>query len=101
MVLANCCMPLRWVGGTKVAVGRRRPPWLKRVSALGRQTNLKESSESKELAELRLQVLVVVVTSDACEPKKEIKRLKGDLQSEGLQGALLVLICPMTTPRLS
>jgi hypothetical protein len=32
MVLADCCMPLRWVGGTKVAVGQRRPPWLKRVS---------------------------------------------------------------------
>ncbi len=43
---------------------------------LGRQANLKESSKSKELAELRLQVLVVVVTSDACESKKEIIRLR-------------------------
>ena len=65
------------------------------------QANLKESSKSKELAELRLQVLVVVITSDACESKKEIMRLKSDLQSEGPQGVLLVLICPMTTPRLS
>jgi hypothetical protein len=56
---------------------------------------------SKELAELRLQVLVVVIASDACESKKEIMRLKSDPQSEGLQGVLLVLICPMTTPRLS
>ncbi len=68
---------------------------------LGRQANLKESSESKELAELRLQVLVVVKTSDACESKKEVMRLKNDLQSEGPQGVLLVLIHPMTTPRLS
>ncbi len=68
---------------------------------LGRQANLKESSKSKELAELRLQVLVVVKMSDACESKKEIMRLKSDLQIEGPQGVLLVLICPMTTPRLS
>ncbi len=68
---------------------------------LGRQANLKESSKSKELAELRLQVLVVVKTSDACESKEEIMRLKSDLQSEGPQGVLLVLICPMTAPRLS
>jgi hypothetical protein len=40
------------------------------------QANLKESSESKELAEMRLQVLVVVITSDACESKKEIMRLR-------------------------
>ncbi len=71
------------------------------VPDLGHQANLKESSESKELAELRLQVLVVVITSDACESKKEIMRLKSDLQSEGPQGVLLVLICPMKTPRLS
>jgi hypothetical protein len=31
-----------------------------------------ESNVSKELAELRLQVLVVVMTSDACEFKKEV-----------------------------
>jgi hypothetical protein len=43
---------------------------------LGRQPNLKESSESKELAELRLQVLVVVIANDACESKKEIMRLR-------------------------
>ncbi len=46
------------------------------VAVLGRQANLKESSKSKELAELRLQVLVVVITSDACESKKEIMRLR-------------------------
>jgi hypothetical protein len=40
------------------------------VCVLGRQANLKESSKSKELAELRLQVLVVFITSDACESKK-------------------------------
>jgi hypothetical protein len=50
---------------------------------------------------MKLQVLVVVITSDACESKKEIMRLKSDLQSEGTRGVLLVLICPMTTPRLS
>jgi hypothetical protein len=43
---------------------------------LGCQANLKESSESKELAELRLQVLVVVIANDACESKKEIMRLR-------------------------
>jgi hypothetical protein len=43
---------------------------------LGHQAKLRESSESKELAELRLQVLVVVITSDACESKKEIMRLR-------------------------
>ncbi len=43
---------------------------------LGRQANLKESSKSKELAEMRLQVLVVVITSDASESKKEIMRLR-------------------------
>jgi hypothetical protein len=43
---------------------------------LGHHTNLKESSKSKELAEMRLQVLVVVITSDACESKKEIMRLR-------------------------
>jgi hypothetical protein len=37
---------------------------------LGHQANLKEPSKSKELAEMRLQVLVVVITSDACESKK-------------------------------
>ncbi len=42
---------------------------------LGRQANLRESSESKELAELRRQVLVVVKANDACESKKEIMRL--------------------------
>jgi hypothetical protein len=34
--------------------------------------HLKESSKSKELAELRPQVLVVVIMSDACESKKKI-----------------------------
>jgi hypothetical protein len=42
---------------------------------LGHQANLRGSSKSKELAELRLQVLVVAITSDACESKKEIMRL--------------------------
>jgi hypothetical protein len=45
-------------------------------TVLGRQANLKESSKSKELAEMRLQLLVVVITSDACESKKEIMRLR-------------------------
>ncbi len=49
---------------------------------LGHQANLKESSKSKELAELRLQVLVVVIANDACESKKEIMRHKNDLQSK-------------------
>jgi hypothetical protein len=44
---------------------------------------------AKELAESRLQELVVVITSDACESKMEIMRLKSDLQSEGPQGVLL------------
>ena len=35
-----------------------------------------KKSQPKELAELRLQVLVVVITSDACESKKEIMRLR-------------------------
>ncbi len=55
----------------------------------------------KELAELRLQVLEVVKTSDAYESKKEIMRLKVGSTNEGPQGVLLVLICPITTPRLS
>jgi hypothetical protein len=45
-------------------------------TVLGCQANLRESSNSKELAELRLQVLVVVITCDACESKKEIVRLR-------------------------
>ncbi len=45
-------------------------------TVLGRQANLKESSKSKELVEMRLQVLVAVITSDACESKKEIMRLR-------------------------
>jgi hypothetical protein len=68
---------------------------------LGRQANLKETSKGKELAKLKLQVLVVVITSDACESKKEIMRLKVRSTNEGPRGVLLVLICPMTTPRLS
>ncbi len=52
---------------------------------LGRQANLRESSKSKELAQLRLQVFVVVKANDACESKKEIMRLKRDLQCEGPQ----------------
>ncbi len=43
---------------------------------LGCQANLKESRKSKELAEMRIQVLVVVIPSDACESKKEIIRLR-------------------------
>jgi hypothetical protein len=49
---------------------------LQEAAVLGSQANLKESSKSKELAEMRLQVLVVVITSDACESKKEIMRLR-------------------------
>ncbi len=45
-------------------------------SVLGCQANLRESSKSKELAMLRLQVLVVVKANDACESKKEITRLR-------------------------
>ena len=52
---------------------------------LGRKANLKKSLESKELAELRLQVLVVVITSDACESKKEIMRLREWSTKLGLQ----------------
>jgi hypothetical protein len=44
--------------------------------------NLKKTSKGKELAKLRLQIFVVVKMSDACESKKEIMRLKNDLQSE-------------------
>jgi hypothetical protein len=35
MVVADCCMPRRWVGvgGTRVALGWRRPSWLKSVSS--------------------------------------------------------------------
>jgi hypothetical protein len=43
---------------------------------LGHQADLRESSKSKELAKLRLQVLVVVKANDACESKKEIMRLR-------------------------
>jgi hypothetical protein len=43
---------------------------MKHGIVLGRQANLKESSKSKELAVMRLQVLLVVITSDACESKK-------------------------------
>jgi hypothetical protein len=43
---------------------------------LGHQANLRESSKSMELGDLRLQVLVVVIRSDACESKKEIIRLR-------------------------
>ena len=68
---------------------------------LGHQATSRSQARAKELAELRLHVLVVVITSDACESKKEIMRLKVGSTNEGPQGVLLVLICPMTTPRLS
>ncbi len=45
-------------------------------AVLGRQANLRESSKSKELAKLRLQVLVVVKANDGCESKKEIMRFR-------------------------
>jgi hypothetical protein len=48
------------------------PEKIDREFDLGCQANLKESSKSKELAELRLQILVVVIANDACESKKEI-----------------------------
>ncbi len=41
---------------------------------LGCQANLRGSSKIKELAKLRLQVLVVVKANDAYESKKEIMR---------------------------
>ncbi len=75
--------------------------WASCIPVLGHQATSRSQARAKELAELRLQVLVVVITSDACESKKEVVRLKSDLQSVGPQGVLLVLICPMTTPRLS
>jgi hypothetical protein len=50
------------------------------LTVLGHQANLKESSKSKELAEMRLQVLVVVITNDACESKKEITSFRKGLQ---------------------
>ncbi len=59
--------------------------WYRTLSnklVLGSQANLRESSKSKELAEMRLQVLVVVITSDACESKKEIMRLESVRQSK-------------------
>ncbi len=43
---------------------------------LGLQANLRESSKSKELAKLSLQVLVVAKANDACESKKGIIRLR-------------------------
>ncbi len=46
------------------------------LNVLGRQANLRESSNSKELAKSRLQVLVVVEANDACESKMEIMRLR-------------------------
>ncbi len=46
------------------------------VPVLGPQANLKESLKSKELYDLRLQVLLVVKANDACESKKEIIRLR-------------------------
>jgi hypothetical protein len=46
------------------------------MSVLGRQANLRESRESKELAKLRLQVLVVVIPNDTCESKKKNMRLR-------------------------
>jgi hypothetical protein len=38
--------------------------------------NLKYTSKGKELAKLRLQVLAVVETSNGCDSKKEIIRLR-------------------------
>jgi hypothetical protein len=52
------------------------PPTIVDVHVLGCQANLRESSKSKELAKLRLQVLVVVKANDACESKNEIIRLR-------------------------
>ena len=35
VVLVGCCMPWHRLGGTKVAMGRRRRPWLRSASASG------------------------------------------------------------------
>ncbi len=51
-------------------------------SVLGHQANLRESSESKELAKLRLRVLVVVKANDACESKRKLEDLESDLQGK-------------------
>jgi hypothetical protein len=56
--------------------GTERIGFSKQDAVLGRQANLRESSKSKELAKLRLQVFVVVKANDACESKKEIMRLR-------------------------
>ncbi len=64
------------VGSTVSFVSLSPTNELKELPDLGHQANLKESSESKELAELRLQVLVVVKANDACESKKKIMRLR-------------------------
>ncbi len=52
------------------------------VVVLGHQANLKETREVLSACWIEAQVLGVVKTSDACESKKEILRLKSDLQSE-------------------
>jgi hypothetical protein len=52
------------------------------MSVLGHQANLKETREVLSTCWIEAQVLGVVKMSDACESKKEIMRLKSDLQSE-------------------
>jgi hypothetical protein len=50
-------------------------PWLL-ISVLGLMATSSRQARVNELAKLRLQVLVVVKTSIACESKKEIMRLR-------------------------
>ena len=68
---------MRWCTPSVCPPAHHSPP-----TVLGHQATSRSQARAKELAELRLQVLVVVITSDACESKKEIMRLKSDLQSE-------------------
>jgi hypothetical protein len=66
------------VGRLVITIGLAQCVEIREVGegVLGRQANLMESSKSKELAEMSLQVLVVVIKSDACESKKESMRLR-------------------------
>jgi hypothetical protein len=73
---ANAIMPGRIHQHHRRPDAGRHGPGPAPVSVLGHQANLRESRKSKELATLRLQVLVVVKANDACESKKEIIRLR-------------------------
>ncbi len=69
-------------GGSSTATAAKTHQLHWQRGDLSRQANLKESSKSKELAELRLQVLVVVIANDACESKKRNYDLESDLQGK-------------------